>query len=123
MGKYDKDCENRSLNLGKILKKLRISNGFTQNEVADMIHVSRPCYSSWENNYHEIPLSKLICLGECYNIGIEEIIVLIKDKKEETRPKADTPTLQQIIDLNNDINQMKDMLSEILEKQNHSYTL
>lgn len=41
MGKYDKDCGSRSLNLGKIFEKLRFPNGFTQNEVADMIHASR----------------------------------------------------------------------------------
>lgn len=57
-----------------ILKDLREKHGFTQQEVADSLFVSRQTYSSWECGRSEIPLFRFLQLAVCYDISIEELM-------------------------------------------------
>ncbi|MBK7339163.1 MAG: helix-turn-helix transcriptional regulator [Saprospiraceae bacterium] len=38
------------MKIGDSLKKLRESKGYTQQQMADLIHTHRSCYSKMENN-------------------------------------------------------------------------
>lgn len=109
------------LAIGAVLKKYRIQHGYTQNEVADLIHVSRPCYSSWENDYYEIPLSKVIQFAACFNISSMSLIDEIINGKPKVHQLTENALGNQIIKMNSEIIQMKELLSEILVKQNDGY--
>ena len=53
---------------GERLALLRKSRGLTQNEMADLLGVSRPAYRNYENGMRDIPASALIALREQLNI-------------------------------------------------------
>lgn len=57
-----------------ILKGLREKYGFTQQEVADSLFVSRQTYSSWERGRSEIPFFRFLQLAVCYDISVEELM-------------------------------------------------
>ncbi|PUV21576.1 MULTISPECIES: helix-turn-helix domain-containing protein [Sphingobacterium] len=121
MKKSNKKIDCPKLIIGPVLKRHRIQHGYTQNEIADLIHVSRPCYSSWENDYHEIPLSKLPQLAECYNLDLMSLIAEIIQEDSRTHKNQENFIAVQITNLNSDIIQMKKLLGEILIKQNDGY--
>lgn len=121
MKKLNKKMECSKLVIGSVLKRHRIQHGYTQNEIADFIHVSRPCYSSWENDYHEIPLSKLLQLAECYDLDFMPFIAEIIQEDSKIHNNQENLIAKQITNLNSDINQMKKLLGEILIKQKDGY--
>lgn len=63
-----------TLKIGKKLKELRVSHGYTQEELSTILNVSRSTISSWEINrtYHD--LSMLVSLGNLYDITIDQLI-------------------------------------------------
>lgn len=121
MKRLNKKMEYTKLVIGSVLKRHRIQHGYTQNEIADFIHVSRPCYSSWENDYHEIPLSKLLQLAECYDLDFMPFIAEIIQEDSKVHNNQENLIAKQITNLNSDINQMKKLLGEILIKQKDGY--
>ncbi|MDO4453113.1 MAG: helix-turn-helix transcriptional regulator [Eubacteriales bacterium] len=56
------------------LKALRISNGLSQNEVADAINVTRQTVSSYETGRMEPDLETLKRLAEVYNADIHDVL-------------------------------------------------
>lgn len=59
--------------LGEILKRLRISNGYTQNRVADYLHINRSTYTKYEHG-REPELDSLIALAGLYGLTVDELI-------------------------------------------------
>ncbi len=59
--------------LGEILKRLRISSGFTQNRVADYLHIDRSTYTKYEHG-REPELDSLIALAKLYGLTVDELI-------------------------------------------------
>lgn len=60
--------------LGVKLKKLREAKGFTQEEVATQLHLSRQSISKWENGKGFPDIDNLIRLSELYNISLDELV-------------------------------------------------
>lgn len=61
------------------LKVLRERSGFTQNELAKKLNVSRSLISIWENGLANISLKQLIKLASIYKVPIDYILGIIDD--------------------------------------------
>ncbi|MGH0944137.1 helix-turn-helix domain-containing protein [Bacillus mycoides] len=62
------------MNLGEQLKKLRESKGFSQEDVAKKIGVTRQAVYKWENDKSYPDIDNLILLSEMYNVTLDELI-------------------------------------------------
>lgn len=56
------------------LKYYREKNEYTMQELANIIGVTKSSYSLWEENIEQIPLERLICICDLFNISIDYII-------------------------------------------------
>lgn len=71
------------MNLGEQLKKLRESKGFSQEDVAKKIGVTRQAIYKWENDKSYPDIDNLILLSEMYNVTLDELIKGIKISKRK----------------------------------------
>jgi transcriptional regulator with XRE-family HTH domain len=55
------------------LKELRKENKLTQQQIADVLNVSRVVYNRYENNQREIPITLLIKLADFYKETLDYI--------------------------------------------------
>lgn len=55
-----------SMKIGKNLKFLRKQKNLTQNEVADVLNITRQAYCRYENDQRELPLEALCSLADFY---------------------------------------------------------
>ncbi len=62
----------------KNIKKLRLENNLTQEEIAKISGVSRTTYTGWELGTNIIPLRKLFLLSNYYKCSIDYITGLSK---------------------------------------------
>ncbi len=53
------------------LKELRLENNLTQQNVADILQVSRVVYNRYENNQRDISLELLCKLADYYNVTLD----------------------------------------------------
>lgn len=65
------------------LKKRRLLNNLTQNQIAEILGISRSAYSKYEKYYEIIPIKHLICFCNHFNILIDEIFNLKISYKNE----------------------------------------
>lgn len=59
------------VDIGKKLKELRIDNKLTQEQVANVLKVSRVVYNRYENNQRDIPISLLSALADYYKVSLD----------------------------------------------------
>ncbi|MGE6346929.1 helix-turn-helix domain-containing protein [Bacillus mycoides] len=71
------------MNLGAQLKKLRESKGFSQEDVAKKIGVTRQAVYKWENDKSYPDIDNLILLSEMYNVTLDELIKGNQNFKEK----------------------------------------
>lgn len=62
------------MKIGEKLKKGRIEIGMTQEEVSQVLHVSRSTVSSWEVNRTYPDLDMLVSLSDLYDISLDIIL-------------------------------------------------
>ena len=62
------------MKLGDSLKILREANGYTQQQMADMIHTHRSGYSKMENNQQEIPVNCLMLIAKNFGMSVDDVI-------------------------------------------------
>ena len=67
------------MTLGEKLSKLRKENNYTQEQLADVLGVSRQAISKWESNLTYPETDKLIRLSELFSCSLD---YLLKDKEE-----------------------------------------
>ncbi len=84
-------------NIGEYIYKLRIKKGLTQQELADLIPISRQAVSKWERGITIPDSSTLLILSKIFDVSINDILLAGKSEKEEKISKI---TLD-IIDKNN----------------------
>lgn len=70
------------MSLGDKLAKLRKENNYTQEQLADLLGVSRQSVSKWESDISYPETDKLIKLGELYNCSMD---YLLKERVDEKR--------------------------------------
>lgn len=73
--------------LGERLIRLRKKNGYSQQEVAEKITVTRQTISNWETGQGAPPLDKAAELAQLYGISLDELAGLQKDLFLEQREK------------------------------------
>ncbi len=71
------------------LQQLRKEHGFSQEDLADKLGVSRQAVSKWERAEASPDTDNLICLAKLYNMSLDELLEI--DVKQTTQ----TPTTQQ----------------------------
>ncbi|MGK9185487.1 helix-turn-helix transcriptional regulator [Priestia filamentosa] len=62
------------MNLSYNLKKKREEKGFSQEYIAQELHISRQSISKWENGNCYPDLDNLIKLSNLYNVSLDELI-------------------------------------------------
>ena len=59
------------MELGKHIKKYRTEAGWSQEELADRVYVSRQTISNWENDKSYPDIKSLVLLSEIFSISID----------------------------------------------------
>ena len=67
------------MTLGEKLSKLRKENNYTQEQLADVLGVSRQAISKWESNLTYPETDKLIRMSELFNCSLD---YMLKDTEE-----------------------------------------
>ena len=60
--------------VGELIRTARKKKGLSQNELADMINISREAISKWENGHHWPDLSVIDELADVLGISREELL-------------------------------------------------
>ena len=69
------------MTLGEKIQKLRKQNGFSQEELAEKVTVTRQTISKWELNQSEPDLDFIAQLSNIFNVSADYLI-----KEELTKP-------------------------------------
>ena len=62
--------------LGKNLKELRLEQGYTQKQVADMLNINSVTYLHYEKEQREPPLSLLADMAKLYEVSVDYLLGL-----------------------------------------------
>ncbi len=62
------------MKIGDSLKKLRENKGYTQQQMAELIHVHRSGYSKMENSQQDIPVDCLIHIAKNFGMTVDDVI-------------------------------------------------
>ena len=62
------------LNIGKRLKDARIESGYSQEQVAEQLDVSRQTISSWENGRTFPDIVSVVSLSDIYDVSLDALI-------------------------------------------------
>ncbi len=60
------------MDTGNTIRKLRVENGYTQQQIAGFLKISRNAYLAWESNQVELTLGRLTALCAIYKISLKE---------------------------------------------------
>lgn len=71
----------------KRLKDLREDNDLSQEEIANVLKITRPQYSLYESGKRDIPVDLLSVLAEFYNTSIDYIVGLTDSTKKYPKKK------------------------------------
>ena len=58
------------------IRDLREDNDYTQEEIANYLHIKQNTYSQYENGQRQLPLECLIALANLYNTSTDYILGL-----------------------------------------------
>ena len=56
------------------IKNLREDHDWTQQNMADMLHISRSAYSAYENGANAVPIEVLIQLARIFETSIDSLL-------------------------------------------------
>ncbi|MDE6661656.1 MAG: helix-turn-helix domain-containing protein, partial [Anaeroplasmataceae bacterium] len=68
------------------IKRFRLAKGWTQEELAEKLNVTRQTISKWEQGINEPDIDTLKKLSEVFDVSIDELIGDKKEKKENRFP-------------------------------------
>jgi len=69
----------------KRVKDLREDNDWTQQHVANLLHICRSTYSAYENGANAVPLETLKKLALLYNTSTDYLLELTDESRAYTR--------------------------------------
>lgn len=61
------------MNYKIFLRGIREQNSLTQQEVANILGISRTVYSKYENGYEVIPIKHLLNFCNCFNVRVDKV--------------------------------------------------
>lgn len=76
--------------IGEKLYQLRRARGFSQEQLAERIGVSRQTISKWEGGLSTPDLEKLIALADCFEISLDSLVRESANPLQEEVPEAST---------------------------------
>jgi DNA-binding XRE family transcriptional regulator len=104
------------MNIGDSLKKLRESKSYTQQQMADLIHVHRSGYSKMENNQQEVPIDCLVLIAKHFATTVDEVIYFgEKNSVPQEISVEDKATLEQLQLINELDKEEKIILLKLIE--------
>jgi len=56
------------------IRNLREDHDLSQQQIADMVHVSQPTYSRYESGYLDVPNNVLIALAKFYGVSVDYLL-------------------------------------------------
>lgn len=80
---------------GSRLKALRLEKGLSQQEVADVLHINRSAYASWENDTNK-PIRKLDELSDFFHVSSDYLLCLT-DKPDQKRVPPEPQDLKKLL--------------------------
>lgn len=83
-----------SMEIGHYLKQQREKNGYTQQDVADHLFLTRQTISSWEQSKSYPDIEKLVLLSDLYHVTLDELIKGDQKMVEKLKDDTDTKRLQ-----------------------------
>ena len=63
---------------GQILKDLRISKGITQEEISNLLDVTRPTYCKWENDKVDLTISQATKVAGAYGLKLSFLVSIFE---------------------------------------------
>lgn len=76
--------------IGAFLKELRKEKGFTQEQLAEQLNVSRRSVSRWETGYNLPDLDILIEMADYYDVGLQELLSGERENEEMNKELEET---------------------------------
>lgn len=77
------------MDIGQKLKKARQKAGVTQEQIAEVIGVSRQTISNWENNRSYPDIASVLRLSEAYEVSLDELLKEADDMKKQEQTQID----------------------------------
>ena len=86
------------MNISKQLKSYRKKFNLSQEDLADIIHVSRPTISNWENGKSYPDLQSLLLLSDYFKISLDELVKgdVVNMKNELQNKEMDKSTYKML---------------------------
>ena len=69
-------------------KQLRIKNGYTQQQMANLFNVTRPCICYWENGKRVPDFLKLADICKFFNVSSDYLLNITNDPKPKIKQEA-----------------------------------
>lgn len=82
------------MNISDRIKNLRKVKGVSQEELADIIGVSRQAVSKWESEQSTPDLDKIIIMSEYFDVTTDYILKGIENPKQDNKKKSNWMTSQ-----------------------------
>lgn len=100
------------------IKKLRISKGLKQSDLANLLHVAQTTISNWENDRTEPDFDSLRQMAELFDVSADYLLGQSDVKKKE-KPVVKDDRLNRKLELLNDENlqRMEDYVDLLLKTQ------
>lgn len=92
--------------LGMLLKEARVSRGYTQADIANMLEITSQNVSSWERGKSKIDIDTLVSLCDIYGIDFVNLIDRVKNEK----------TSEPVIDSEEDVKHRVELLTDFFVK-------
>lgn len=83
------------MELGKQIKKYRMDNQLSQEELANRVYVSRQTISNWENDKSYPDVNSLVLLSEIFQVSLDNLIKGDIDAMKETIKKEEITKMNQ----------------------------
>lgn len=77
------------MELGNQIKKYREKLGFSQDQLAEMLYVTRQSVSKWESGDAVPDLEKIVKMSKIFNVSLDNL-VLGKESENKNIPEIDT---------------------------------
>jgi len=77
------------MDIGQKLRKARLKAGFTQEQIAETIGVSRQTISNWERGHSYPDIASVLSLSEAYAVSLDELLKEAEDMKKQEQTQID----------------------------------
>ncbi|MHC5228067.1 helix-turn-helix domain-containing protein [Enterococcus sp. LJL99] len=77
------------MTIGQRLKKIRLDKGYSQNDVATFLNISRQSISRWETDKAYPDIDNLVELSKYYEVSIDDLLTETKVLQQEINEKTE----------------------------------